>query len=599
MDGPGILRRRAVITQPVEEGGTLAGTTFIAPTPFPNNTVSVTANEETDINIRKTQTRQPSVENGASALGIGQSSTSVYSEDEVVVDMQHTRQLQNYVSMRQPGLLEKDLSINVRMGQSSCDAAADDLADLDIVEEVEELSVNKKRPISHGTDEDIIQLLNEMPTKRGVICEEQKVLYCDDGVYTEGLQYDIIPGTQSKGAFGEAAMCQDRRTGKTFMRKTVKGTLSRNEVQVPIMFRGNVGIPQVHGVNMTDGVTEIFQEFAGLSLKSVMESGSDYTKQLCDPKMVMVLAFQAFATLHKLHSQGVTHQDIKPENLCLDIQPKGGWRLKFIDFGSSQTPKDQVLEGLTNEYLSPESCNTILQIATEKMPREAGRLGPGTDVWALALSLLYCLCGYHVMVYVCTGQTRYLEQDPAKLQHLRMQCLIKICNLKDEDIERKLILPDWPEALKTLLVNTLRVDPNNRWSAKEAAEHIFRNWILRGSGAQAQQQPAPAIAAASPPAMAPGNMFRGLTPSKIVVQIRPSAQKGTEERGGTVQPVQCSSPSAVAPPSPSSPASTLDVPPPSPGQLLSNTTTKNPKRHSRCKQRAEPYHQTARRPSKQ
>ena len=52
---------------------------------------------------------------------------------------------------------------------------------------------------------------------------------------------------------------------------------------------------------------------------------------------------------------------ISAENLCLDSQTKT-WRLKLIDFGSSQTPDDTVTEGLTNEYLSPESCRKILQV---------------------------------------------------------------------------------------------------------------------------------------------------------------------------------------------------------------------------------------------
>ena len=48
-----------------------------------------------------------------------------------------------------------------------------------------------------------------------------QILHCEDGVYKEGLQYKVIPGTESKGAYGEAAMCQDQNTSKTFMLKKV------------------------------------------------------------------------------------------------------------------------------------------------------------------------------------------------------------------------------------------------------------------------------------------------------------------------------------------------------------------------------------------
>ena len=47
----------------------------------------------------------------------------------------------------------------------------------------------------------------------------------------------------------------------------------------------------------------------GMSLKKVNES--EYVGQLRDPRMVMLLGFQGFATLERLHSQGVSHLDVK------------------------------------------------------------------------------------------------------------------------------------------------------------------------------------------------------------------------------------------------------------------------------------------------
>ena len=38
---------------------------------------------------------------------------------------------------------------------------------------------------------------------------------------------------------------------------------------------------------------------------------SEYVGQLRDPRMVMLLGFQGFVTLERLHSQGVSHQDVK------------------------------------------------------------------------------------------------------------------------------------------------------------------------------------------------------------------------------------------------------------------------------------------------
>ena len=43
----------------------------------------------------------------------------------------------------------------------------------------------------------------------------------------------------------------------------VQGKLCENEIEVPVMFRGNAGIPEVYGVIMEDTKTLIFQEFSG------------------------------------------------------------------------------------------------------------------------------------------------------------------------------------------------------------------------------------------------------------------------------------------------------------------------------------------------
>ena len=68
----------------------------------------------------------------------------------------------------------------------------------------------------------------------------------------------------------------------------------------------------------------------------------------------------------------------------------------------------------------------ILQVAQGQITKAAGRLGPETDVWALALSLLYCLCGYHVMVYVNTGEIMYRNLNPKELQAKRIQCVFQV-----------------------------------------------------------------------------------------------------------------------------------------------------------------------------
>lgn len=601
MEGVGI-RPGKLVTQPVEDREPLAGWRPTTPYHRFQNQVPVAVNDEPDISIRKVVHNV--LEEPAGAGAQCADPPSPYSaDDDTVVDMRPTTSVfdLNNVQLRQPGLglTEKDLSIVVRSEQAGC-MVADDFADLQVVEDLDDLP-SKKGYIFNGNDEDVNLLLEEKQYRKGVICSDE-ILHSVNGLYEEGFQY-IKNGFQSKGAYGEAAMCLDLYTSRCFIRKKLqRQKLLKNEVKVPLMFRGDPGIPQVYGVIMRDEETEIFQEFAGLSLKKIMEekdpSFQSTIARVREPFTVLAMALQGFSTLAKLHNEGIVHQDIKPENICLDFQTK--LQLKFIDFGSSQTPGEQITEGLTNEYLSPESCRAILKVATKQIPMEEGRLGTGTDVWAMALSLLYCLLGYHVMVYVCTGTTHYEDTDPKVLQEKRIACLFKVSQLTDEEVDRKLIRPEWSNVLKHLLRNTLRVDPNQRWSAKTAVDYltfIFTNL--------AKTAPKPASPKTQQPLLEkvavekPVTGFTKLAPARFTVKQQSSTVQFMEYK----VPVQCSSPDPSPPKSLNClerPTSPLPCPttstPSSPSQLPAFTdllssedlTTKAPRLYRR-KTRDTPY----------
>ena len=93
---------------------------------------------------------------------------------------------------------------------------------------------------------------------------------------------------------------------------------------------------------------------------------------------------------------------ILAENLCVDSQAKT-WRLKLIDFGSSQTAQDIVTEGLTNEYLSPESCRNILLVLENNNYDKNGNLN---EVLA-TLCKCYDLISTHMHAHTRTHTHTY------------------------------------------------------------------------------------------------------------------------------------------------------------------------------------------------
>ena len=82
-----------------------------------------------------------------------------------------------------------------------------------------------------------------------------------------------------------------------------------------------------------------------------------------------------------------------------------------------------------------------------------------------------------LFLHVCTPFSLHLKYKDRHVQ-LYTVFVLQICNMTDADIAKKLIRADWPEPLRVLLLNTLRVNPQERWTAKQAAYYICTEWIM-------------------------------------------------------------------------------------------------------------------------
>jgi predicted ATPase len=94
---------------------------------------------------------------------------------------------------------------------------------------------------------------------------------------------------------------------------------------------------------------------------------------------------QAGRALELAHGVGIVHRDLKPSNLFLHETPSGRV-LKVLDFG---LVKD--LSQLRGD--AQELVGTPLYMAPEQMRGQPGRIGPGTDIWALAIVAVTLLTG--------------------------------------------------------------------------------------------------------------------------------------------------------------------------------------------------------------
>lgn len=130
-----------------------------------------------------------------------------------------------------------------------------------------------------------------------------------------------------------------------------------------------------------DRLAIIMEYEAGGSLREVL--GGRRTLAAVE---ALTICIEVLDALDYAHSLGVTHRDIKPDNILLSAVPGPSLEslVKVTDFGvaSLQDAKDRRTTGIvgTPYYLSPESITT-------------GNTGPATDVYATGIMLYELLAG--------------------------------------------------------------------------------------------------------------------------------------------------------------------------------------------------------------
>ena len=103
----------------------------------------------------------------------------------------------------------------------------------------------------------------------------------------------------------------------------------------------------VRYVRMEDGA--VYEEYVdGLSLREMIDNDDD---RLHSPDFIERVCRQLIEAVTYLHSRGVIHNDIKPENVMISRIDN---RLKLVDLGCATTDMWDATEGFTPAYKAPE-----------------------------------------------------------------------------------------------------------------------------------------------------------------------------------------------------------------------------------------------------
>ncbi|MGL5064001.1 MAG: protein kinase domain-containing protein, partial [Microcoleus sp.] len=153
------------------------------------------------------------------------------------------------------------------------------------------------------------------------------------------------------------------------------------EITHSLNFEGAIAAYSLENYQRT--LVIILEDFGGLSLKQLMNSGTSYLASLSE---FLGTAIKTAEILGNIHSRNIIHKDINPANIVFN--PETG-QVKIIDFGiSTQLTRENptlknpnVLEG-TLAYMSPEQ--------TGRMNRT---LDYRTDFYSLGVTFYEILSG--------------------------------------------------------------------------------------------------------------------------------------------------------------------------------------------------------------
>lgn len=118
----------------------------------------------------------------------------------------------------------------------------------------------------------------------------------------------------------------------------------------------------------------VMEYLDGVSLKKYVQK-----KGKLDTETTLTILHPTISSLSSVHAMGYIHRDISPDNILITRDSD----VKLIDFGASQKSDDN----------RPHSIVLKQGFAPEEQYRQQGIQGPWSDVYAMGITIYYCITG--------------------------------------------------------------------------------------------------------------------------------------------------------------------------------------------------------------
>ncbi|GMR34975.1 hypothetical protein PMAYCL1PPCAC_05170, partial [Pristionchus mayeri] len=223
-------------------------------------------------------------------------------------------------------------------------------------------------------------------------------------------------------------------------------------------------------------------DYCGVQLRKKIEEGR-YSIQLAKKWTTELLR-----TVSYLHSQGIIHGNLHPDNMCIDATNK----LTISGFGSSH---ESIIDPLNHEIAVSESVSIYMPI--EQLVEWSEAYDEKVDVWSIAIILCELLTGKHLFngdtsgdllksqIQCCgkidagllkkvTSETKrdFIARYSRKFEKRDFIPMLKSALKPERGIDYMGMLES-EDYLRTFIDRTLQFNPENRMSALTALSHPF------------------------------------------------------------------------------------------------------------------------------
>ena len=219
---------------------------------------------------------------------------------------------------------------------------------------------------------------------------------------TIGQKYRVL-GELGHGGMGVVYQVVQIQTGIQYALKVLSlhgtrnaDTLSRfkREIKMPSRI-DSPHIVRVIDSDMADDLDGapyyVMELLRGCDLRRLLDKKYSFSHE-----EIIWLCQQITSCLDSAHKAGITHRDLKPDNIYLHLTPDGVLQAKILDFGIAHI-NQELLESQDRARLTATQAmlGTPLYMSPEQAMGGEGRkfIGPATDVWALGLIVFELLTG--------------------------------------------------------------------------------------------------------------------------------------------------------------------------------------------------------------